>query len=588
MEGGGTLGNLSVKITGDEKSLQDALKRTEKDLERTKSAVGGFTNNIGTLRQEYRALAKESMVGKTPEQILETQKRLAALKDEMGDLNMRIKSMSGDPFEKVGEAVGSVSTMLAGATGAATLFGADQEKLNELTQKTIGLMAMAKAAQEASLVFKQRAYGIFIKDKAHEIAQWLKEALTIKTSTAATVENSAATTKLTGFKKVATVAQRLWNAAVSAFPAMAIIAAIAAIGAGVALLVKAISGHNRELKEAKRNVEDLKKANEALIADNEYQIELLAAQGASSKQQRDARLKQIEDETKALEKQRDANQQLANVSGKKDRAKIYEQQAEINKQLDALSKEYNIKVAENLAEENRIKEEALAKQREINAQRLKEAEALKKNMQRVLSSQDENAGVKGIQPIAFSMQVKIKMPDLKPISKELYDAGEKMAEYFRNLQEIINQAFTNLANEGVASVATAFGQLAAGMNAGSVFKGIGEQLANFTESLGKALVAAGIGALAFKKLLLTPGAAIAAGAALIAASAFVRQKLQAGPGGSASGVGSGSGGGGAAEGGTGYRTIFANEQPKQLVGTLTASGKDLMATVYMENKRTGA
>ncbi len=61
MEGSGTLGNLSVKITGYEKSLQDALKRTEKDLERTKSAVGGFTNNIGTLRQEYRALAKESM-----------------------------------------------------------------------------------------------------------------------------------------------------------------------------------------------------------------------------------------------------------------------------------------------------------------------------------------------------------------------------------------------------------------------------------------------------------------------------------------------------------------------------------------------
>lgn len=54
-------------------------------------------------------------------------------------------------------------------------------------------------------------------------------------------------------------------------------------------------------------------------------------------------------------------------------------------------------------------------------------------------------------------------------------------------------------------------------------------VADFGTQLGKALIAAGVAALAFKTLLANPFAAIAAGAALVATSAIVRNKLLEGP-----------------------------------------------------------
>ena len=115
------------------------------------------------------------------------------------------------------------------------------------------------------------------------------------------------------------------------------------------------------------------------------------------------------------------------------------------------------------------------------------------------------------------------------------------------------------------------------------------------DSLGKSLIAAGIGALAFEKLLLNPGAAIAAGAALVALAAFVRTKLAAGPAGGSGGMAATEGGGG----GGGYsspstasspnytewsnRTV--NAAPVVISGELRASGSELVAVINSENRR---
>lgn len=590
MEGGGTLGRLNVKITGDEKSLQDALKKSEAHLKATKSAVGDFTQNIGTLRQEYRALSKTSLVGKSPEEILNMQKRLAELKDQIGDLNSRITSMSKDPFQKVGEGIGSVSTLLAGASGAATLFGANEEKLNELTQKTIGLMAIAKAAQEASVLTKERAYGIAIKQKATEIALYIKEALTVKSVAAAEGVQEAATTKLNGVKKVAITLQNLWNKAVMSFPVLAIVAAVAAITAGIVVLVKNLSKHNTELKNAKKATEEYAAAVEALKDQNAFELEVMQAGGAADKEVRNTRISQIREETKALEKQLDSLYALQRVQKKsKDLEANFAEQKKINEELTKLNREFVILDAQNTAEQDRLRKEDLAKQQEANRLKLEALKKLKEDEDRINRSKAEFGGVKAINGITtVDMKLTVKPVDLTPLLKNVYAAGARISEYYQELQETINEAFTSLTNQAVAGMAETIGGLAAGAGGGEVFKAVGEQVASFTESLGRALIATGIGSLAFKKVLLTPGAAIAAGGLLLATSAFVRAKLKSGPAGSSGSAAGGGGGGNVGEGGTGYRTIFATEQQKQLVGTLKADGKDLVATVYMENKRTGA
>lgn len=86
----------------------------------------------------------------------------------------------------------------------------------------------------------------------------------------------------------------------------------------------------------------------------------------------------------------------------------------------------------------------------------------------------------------------------------------------------------NALGEGIGNM------LAGTASAGDIFKMLIGQVADFGKSLGQSLIAAGIGAMSFKKLLANPAVAIAAGTALVALSAVVKSKLEAGPSGGGS------------------------------------------------------
>lgn len=77
------------------------------------------------------------------------------------------------------------------------------------------------------------------------------------------------------------------------------------------------------------------------------------------------------------------------------------------------------------------------------------------------------------------------------------------------------------------------GSLIAGTgNIKTFFNGLLDTVLNFTSMFGKALISAGIGAMAFKKLMLQPEVAIAAGVALVALSSAVRGIMSKGLSGS--------------------------------------------------------
>ena len=494
------------------------------------------------------------------------------------------------------------SSMMAGLSGAMGLFGGDTEKMQEMMQKTVSLIAIAQAAQTAADFTKQNAIGIFLKEKTKEIALRLKEILTINSTTAANAAEAGAVNVTTTAKKAATVAQRLWNAAVNAFPAMAIITAVAAIGAGIALLVRSISSHNKEIKQAQQEVDGYRLAVGKLIDANKYEMDIMQASGVAEGEIRKERNKQIQDEISALEKQRDALQRLQEKqSGKKERAKILEETKKINEDILALSREFNINIAKQEAETRKIKEEELRKQVQINRKKLEEQRKLNEQMQRVMKSQLENSMVVRIEP-----KLSIKLPDLSPVAEKLNVGLEKvnraamekaqaLAQKITDINEVVSNAITELAVNGTSMIADAIGSLAAGADVGDVFKNVAGQLVSFMDSLGKSLIAAGIGALAFRKLLLHPGAAIAAGAALVALAAFVRTKLAAGPAGGGGGMAATEGGGG----GGGYsspstasspsytewsnRTV--NAAPVVVSGELRASGSELVAVINSENRR---
>ena len=144
-------GTLYVDIAGDTSDLEKSLQDAEKDLKGFDSKVGSSVKSLFEMKKEFKALSRESLVGKSPQEIDAMQKRMAYLKDAIGDTNATIKSLSLDPFQKLAETVQVGSTVMAGLAGATSLLGGDQDKLNALMQKTVALIAISNAAQEASV-----------------------------------------------------------------------------------------------------------------------------------------------------------------------------------------------------------------------------------------------------------------------------------------------------------------------------------------------------------------------------------------------------------------------------------------------------
>jgi len=118
-----------------------------------------------------------------------------------------------------------------------------------------------------------------------------------------------------------------------------------------------------------------------------------------------------------------------------------------------------------------------------------------------------------------------------------------------------------------------------------IFQNMLSVIGDFLSSLGKSLIAAGIGAIAFKKLLFTPGEAIIAGAALVALGAVVKAKLASGPSGSGSTYSSASSASTNYDA-TGTRQLTGNGTLEVVVsGKLIGSGSDLQAVLDKEANR---
>jgi TP901 family phage tail tape measure protein len=128
---------------------------------------------------------------------------------------------------------------------------------------------------------------------------------------------------------------------------------------------------------------------------------------------------------------------------------------------------------------------------------------------------------------------------IEQLGAEYRDLSTEMANTAKMTVDI-GAMMTDAMNSAFSSIGEGIGQMFAGTaDAGDLFTNLLGVVADFTASLGKSLIAAGMGAIAFKKLLATPWLAVAAGVALVALSSFVKAKLSAG-------AEAGSGGGGEA------------------------------------------
>jgi len=117
-------------------------------------------------------------------------------------------------------------------------------------------------------------------------------------------------------------------------------------------------------------------------------------------------------------------------------------------------------------------------------------------------------------------------------NNEAEKQAQKIQKTFGDTKKVVveaSQVLQQAAADMFASFGESLGNLVSGTDQmGGLFNRILKLVFDFGKSFGKALVAAGVSALAFKKLLVNPVAAIAAGTALIALSTIASNILQKG------------------------------------------------------------
>lgn len=136
-----------------------------------------------------------------------------------------------------------------------------------------------------------------------------------------------------------------------------------------------------------------------------------------------------------------------------------------------------------------------------------------------------------INPNALKRQQEIQMPEPRSIPVERVAELDAELAKVQITTEEVNASFQNLAMSGLTDIATAMGTaIATGQNLGqAIGQGLLRAMAGFMKQLGEMFIKAGLAKLAFDSAMISIGGAplaIAAGTALVAASAAMTAKLQ--------------------------------------------------------------
>lgn len=289
---------MEKSITTDKKryaELQRELKAEQQSivvLEQNSKAIGLLNNSTDSARKKLadlrQILVEMEDAGNTGKAYEQVAMAAAQLTDQVGDLQQRIRILSSDTVNL--DAAMSVGSGIAGAfntaTSAAALLGGESEQLQKAFTQVQAALAVLNGVQSvANVLNKDSAAMVVLKAAADRVAEKAAErkAIAETTFTKAAWKSSAATAKgtivtiaQTAATKAAAAGQWLWNAAMYANPIGLLVAAAAALAAGIYLLVSRYSSAGKaehDYAEASKELEKVQKANAVNEANRSYQRE---------------------------------------------------------------------------------------------------------------------------------------------------------------------------------------------------------------------------------------------------------------------------------------------------------------------------
>jgi hypothetical protein len=223
--------------------------------------TGDSVKSLSDLRNEFKDIQKQ-LSGLTPgtEEYINALKRLGQVKDDIGDLKDEINAFAGadKKIAAVTNVVGGLAGGFQAAQGAAALFGADNEALNETMVKLQATMAITQGIQGlAGMGDSLKAVGNLLKSTT--IGTYL-----------------------------ATAAQRVYNAVMAANPVGLLVAGLTALVGVIALVVNAMGDETEAMEESikqrEKELELMNRSADALKNENKFRLDLAAAQGKNAKE----------------------------------------------------------------------------------------------------------------------------------------------------------------------------------------------------------------------------------------------------------------------------------------------------------------
>ena len=348
-----------------------ALEVSLKDS--TSAGTQSAKQRLREMQKELIAMAEAGQQGTDAFRRLE--QAAGQLKDEIGDVNQRIKNLASDT-KRIDAFVGAVQGIAAGfqiAQGAAALFGDENEDLQKAMLKVQGAIALANGVQQvANLLQKESAVMMGI--------------------------NTAATKLYATVVGTATGAMRAFRIALAA-------TGIGAIVVLIGLAADAMGLFSSNTKEAANDQKNLKRSLEDTAGTLEYYERKLKANGATEADLAKIRRKALEAEKAELERKLQEDVARFGVKNDKYQTALRQEIELLDIKIKEESKIINQAASTLSAAEKSRRDKALA-DRKAEQERMKAIEIEgyyeRLELQKQFAAEYENAIIAGMRKEAAS------------------------------------------------------------------------------------------------------------------------------------------------------------------------------------------
>lgn len=505
--------NKAIQVVQSSSNKMSAeVAKSAKSMEERLAAIATRNPTMGSVRQLTQLAMEARALGPEFQQVAnEIIKQAGRMKDAIADTRGEVAYFASDT-RRLDAVLGGIQGVAGGfavAQGAAALFGGENKQLQETMVKLQGAMALVTGLQAIQNALQaESAFMVGL--------------------------NTAATKIQTYILGQATVAARVYSAALLATGAGAIIA-------GLVLIYSALQ-NNAEAAKAAEDAQQ--KYNDRLEESNNRAVKFVERQ---LKFREDSAIKEAQLAGKTA-----AQIEKIEAGFLDKRLKAYKS---MQKDVSADSELY-LDLTQKIQEtDNAITLKGLdikiTASKAVNAQRKKdraedlvdEAKSLEETKKLYAEQQAFIAGFKPMEqfaapkaPTVTKFKGAFASEDMtKDLKTNTEDQVKVMTDYERkmaNATDSVNNSFASLQTDAANSFAKFIADTAAGdANAGANFgKSMMGAIANFMQSVGAALITTAIASKAFKELILqNPIAAAAAGVALVAGAAILRSQLSNGP-----------------------------------------------------------